>query len=43
VKVEVDNTFNKDLPEVTMKQVSEHCTVDDCWIVVGDKAYEVPE
>jgi len=23
--------------------VAEHCTVDDCWIVVGDKAYEVPE
>jgi len=39
----VDSTKNKDLPEVTMKQVAEHNTVDDCWIVVADKAYEVTE
>jgi cytochrome b involved in lipid metabolism len=23
--------------------VAEHNTLDDCWIVVGEKAYEIPE
>ncbi|XP_074597496.1 uncharacterized protein LOC141852390 [Brevipalpus obovatus] len=29
------------LPEYTLEQVSEHCTVDDCWIVIFDKVYDV--
>lgn len=26
-----------------MKQVAEHSTPDDCWVVIGEKVYKIPE
>lgn len=31
------------LPEFSLHQVSEHCTPDDCWIVIFDKVYDVTD
>jgi len=43
IKVEVNHYKNKNLPDVSMKQVAEHNTPDDCWIVIGEKVYKIPE
>ncbi|XP_037086091.1 cytochrome b5-like [Pollicipes pollicipes] len=29
------------LPAFTLDQVSEHCWVDDCWVVLYDRVYDV--
>ncbi|KAH8298310.1 hypothetical protein KR018_001945 [Drosophila ironensis] len=31
----------EDLPEITLEEVSEHDSFDDCWIVIYDRVYDV--
>ena len=31
------------LPEYSLDQVAQHCSLDDCWIVIFDKIYDVTD
>lgn len=32
-----------DMPTYTLKDVTLHCSIDDCWIVVKDKVYDITD
>lgn len=38
-----ESSEEKSLPTFTLSEVSNHCTHDDCWIVVRDHVYDVTE
>ncbi|XP_022225362.2 cytochrome b5 [Drosophila obscura] len=43
VVVDTEKTLLKveDLPEITLEEVAQHDSFDDCWIVIYDRVYDV--
>jgi cytochrome b involved in lipid metabolism len=42
IVVPIDNT-NTTPDKITLSQISEHATSDNCWVIVSDKVYNVTE
>ncbi|KAH8413285.1 hypothetical protein KR009_009666 [Drosophila setifemur] len=41
VPSEKDRLKTDDLPEITLEEVAQHDSYDDCWVVIYDRVYDV--